>query len=336
VYQMLKSMNYIYKNEGIVRMWVGLKPIIVLFSPETVEVVLSSTTLTDKSVEYKFLEPWLGGGLVTSSRSKWKTRRKILTPAFHFRILEDFLPIINEQSTILIDKLRSINAKKTDVDIVPIITLCTLDVICETAMGIKVGCQANSELDYVKSLHNISGIFLVRLIRPWLWPNWAFNLSKHGKQFNSFIGINYYFKSRISQRSKSVKRTNGFDKRFRLFQLWKKRLAFLDLLLQQHLIANTLTLEDLREEVDTFMFAGHDTTAQAISWTLYMLGLHQDIQTRVREEVDSIFDTHPDSDDFTVEDIKQLKYLDCVLKEVQRLYPTAPFIGRELSEDTII
>jgi hypothetical protein len=67
-----------------------------------------------------------------------------------------------------------------------------------------------------------------------------------------------------------------------------------------------------------------------------MLGLHQDIQTRVREEVDSIFDTHPDSDDFTIEDIKQLKYLDCVLKEVQRLYPTAPFIGRELSEDTII
>ncbi len=97
------------------------------------------------------------------------------------------MPIINEQSTILINKLRSINAEKADdncIDIVPIITLCTLDIICETAMGIKVGCQANSELDYVKSLHNISGIFLVRLIRPWLWPNWAFNLSKHGKQFN--------------------------------------------------------------------------------------------------------------------------------------------------------
>ncbi|CAG2179943.1 unnamed protein product, partial [Oppiella nova] len=116
----------------------------------------------------------------------------------------------------------------------------------------------------------------------------------------------------------------------------KKRLAFLDLLLHQHLVANTLTLEDLREEVDTFMFAGHDTTAQAISWTLYMLGLHPDIQTRVREEVDSIMDCHSDDEDCSLDDLKQLKYLECVLKEVQRLYPTAPFIGRELSEDTYI
>lgn len=67
-----------------------------------------------------------------------------------------------------------------------------------------------------------------------------------------------------------------------------------------------------------------------------MLGLHPDIQRRVRQEVDSVMDLHSDGEDFTIEDIKQLKYLECVLKEVQRLFPTAPFIGRQLSEDTII
>ncbi|XP_054163850.1 cytochrome P450 4c3-like [Oppia nitens] len=351
---MFNAMNLIYYKDKICKIWIGLKPIVILFTPDEVEVILSSNTLTDKSSEYRFLTPWLGGGLVTSSKIKWKTRRKILTPAFHFRILDDFAPVINEQSTVLINKLRTMidNSKCDDqpIDIVPIITLCTLDVICETAMGIKVGCQANSNLEYVQALHDISGIFLIRLMRPWLWPNWAFNCSSHGKQFNSSLKKMKAFTMKVicerkqewiehihrndnnediqSKSLDAIKESNFFN--------GKKRLAFLDLLLHQHLVANNLTLEDLREEVDTFMFAGHDTTAQAISWTLYMLGLHQDIQSKVREEVDSVMDSHLDDNDFSIEDLKQLKYLECVLKEVQRLYPTAPFIGRQLSEDTII
>ena len=67
-----------------------------------------------------------------------------------------------------------------------------------------------------------------------------------------------------------------------------------------------------------------------------MLGLHQDIQTRVREEIDSIMDLHPHTDYIDSNDIKEMKYLDCVLKEVQRVYPTGPFVARELSEDTMI
>lgn len=139
------------------------------------------------------------------------------------------------------------------------------------------------------------------------------------------------------------------------------RLAFLDLLLQHHLVTRKLSLEDLREEVDTFMFAvkkrstlkkdnnnkltkplslktqGHDTTSHAISWTLYMLGLYPEVQAKAVEEVDHLVDVEgADIVELTVENLKSLKYLECVLKEVQRIYPTAPFIGRELSEDTKI
>jgi cytochrome P450 len=158
----------------------------------------------------------------------------------------------------------------------------------------------------------------------------------------------------------------------------KRRLAFLDLLLHQHLVAKTLTLEDVKDEVDTFMFAGHDTTAMALAWTIYMLGIHQDVQERVREEVDSIFDasrigscdsscpnnnntkstdkneidnnnlmsatsgsSQPTEDSsipplITEDMMRGMKYLDCVMKEVQRIYPTAPFIGRELTEDVTV
>lgn len=129
----------------------------------------------------------IGQGLVTSSRQKWKIRRKILTPAFHFRILEDFLPIINEQSNVLIGKLDNVAlSNSTGVDIVPVITLCMLDIICETAMGNKLNLQANSNHEYVESLYNISRIFLIRLMRPWIWPDLTFNLSSHGRLFNRF------------------------------------------------------------------------------------------------------------------------------------------------------
>lgn len=87
----------------------------------------------------------------------------------------------------------------------------------------------------------------------------------------------------------------------------------------------------------------------AISWTLYMLGLHPEIQERVREEVDQIFDNAALKTDnnngeanesaeiervtVTSDMMREMKYLDCVLKEVQRVYPTAPFVGRELIDD---
>lgn len=183
---MLLSVNSLYKD-GICRMWIGMKPLVLLYRPNDVEVILSSNTLTQKSAEYRFLNSWLGEGLVTSGRQKWRSRRKILTPAFHFRIIEDFLPIINEQSNILLDKLNRLTIDgETEMDAVPIITLCMLDIICETAMGVKLNLQENSNHEYVESLYNISHIFLTRLMRPWLWPNFTFNLSQSGRLFNRF------------------------------------------------------------------------------------------------------------------------------------------------------
>ncbi|OTF78025.1 hypothetical protein BLA29_014434 [Euroglyphus maynei] len=68
-----------------------------------------------------------------------------------------------------------------------------------------------------------------------------------------------------------------------------------------------------------------------------MLGIHQDVQAKLRDEIDSIFESDCSIvEDLSIEQIKQLKYLDCIIKEVQRIYPTAPFIGRDLSEDTKI
>ncbi|KAH7644730.1 cytochrome p450 4v2-like [Dermatophagoides farinae] len=343
IYQMVSSVNKIYQQEGICRMWIGLKPLVLLYRPDDVEVILNSNTLTQKSAEYRFLNSWLGEGLVTSGRQKWRSRH--------------FLPIINEQSNILVAKLNRLttnaNNDTIEMDVVPIITLCMLDIICETAMGVKLNLQANSNHEYVEALYNISRIFLIRLMRPWLWPNITFNISSYGRLFNRSVEQTKNFtmkviKERRNEWMKFLSNHNHNDDEhesmvddFDMIKTSKffknsNRLAFLDLLLQHHLVTKKLTLEDLREEVDTFMFAGHDTTSHAISWTLYMLGIHQDIQQKVRDEIDMVFDCSESNIDLSIDEIKQLKYLDCVIKEVQRIYPTAPFIGRDLSEDTKI
>lgn len=111
----------------------------------------------------------------------------------------------------------------------------------------------------------------------------------------------------------------------------KKRLAFLDLLLEM-VDKGTLTLQDVREEVDTFMFEGHDTTSAGMNWALQMLGSHPEYQAKVHQELDQVFGDDDDRD-IRFDDLKNLNYLEMFIKEALRLYPSVPMFGRTLHED---
>ena len=126
----------------------------------------------------------------------------------------------------------------------------------------------------------------------------------------------------------------------------KKRFAFLDLLLRQSKGGSVLSDEDIREEVDTFMFEGkssfyfkdkivllctyyfskirnnidislgHDTTAANMSFTMYMMALHPEYQRKVQQELDEVFQK---SDRLaTSEDLNKLKFMEACLKESLR------------------
>ncbi|XP_028414066.1 cytochrome P450 4V2-like [Dendronephthya gigantea] len=94
-----------------------------------------------------------------------------------------------------------------------------------------------------------------------------------------------------------------------------------------------ITKEGVREEVDTFMFEGHDTTAASLQWIIYLRSIYPDVQSRLQQEVDIWYESLPADGKINPEKLKDLSYLECVVKEGLRLFPSVPLFGRELTEE---
>ncbi|GMS94018.1 hypothetical protein PENTCL1PPCAC_16193, partial [Pristionchus entomophagus] len=89
---------------------------------------------------------------------------------------------------------------------------------------------------------------------------------------------------------------------------------------------------DIREEVDTFMFEGHDTTTSGMAWAVWCMACNPDIQERAYREIMEVLGNDCDRD-LTREDMGKLQYLERCIKESMRLYPPVPFVSRQLQED---
>nr|CAD7606568.1 unnamed protein product [Timema genevievae] len=267
VKEFLQAVFKIHKEYGsIVRLWLGVNLFVILSDPKYVEVILGSNKLIDKGVIYKYLYDWLGTGLLTSTGAKWKRHRKIITPTFHFKILEDFIDVFNLNGQKMVYKLQK-EVNGPEFDICPYVTLCTLDIICETAMGISINAQDGGSADFVEATKVIADAIICRSFKPWLHPEIIFRMSSTGRGH-----------------AKALASSSWTDRKGA-----KKRRAFLDMLLESVQDGNMMSDAEVREEVDTFMFEGHDTTASGVSFTLSSLSMYQDIQAKAVEELNSIF-----------------------------------------------
>lgn len=166
-----------------------------------------------------------------------------------------------------------------------------------------------------------------RMLNPFIWNGFLYTLTYDGKEFYKSIKLmNEFAKKVIEIRQKEFDDFNhGND----------NKCAFLDLLLNaKKQNPNAISLENILEEVDTFMFAGHDTTSATLSWACQMIGSLPDVQKKLQKEIDSVFG---DSDrPIRYEDLKDLTYLENVIKETLRIHASVPFIGRSLSSDSQI
>lgn len=124
--------------------------------------------------------------------------------------------------------------------------------ICDAAMGIQVNSQNESKNEYVHAIYEISELILHRMLRPWLFPDFIYKRCSAGKQFKHCLDILHNYTLDVIRNRKLSRKSNNTSES----KEEKKRLAFLDLLLEANENRNLLTDDDIRTEVDTFMFEG--------------------------------------------------------------------------------
>ncbi|CAD6208793.1 GSCOCT00003601001.2-RA-CDS [Cotesia congregata] len=361
-----------YLHHGrVIRAFLGTKLVIFIMDPHDVEIILSSNVHIDKSPEYRFFKPWLGEGLLISGGEKWRTHRKIIAPTFHLNVLKTFVPLFYENSIDLVKRLKSEVGKEFDVH--DYLSAVTVDILINTAMGVRGKKRENTGFDYAMAVMDLCNIVHQRQYNIMLRIDQLFKFSKYASQQEKLLNTIHTLTGGVIKKKKQeyaekgelaypeefrkisnnntsnntskveIEKINESKMRYARDDLdeidendvgEKRRLAFLDLLLELNRNGSTLTEEEVREEVDTIMFEGHDTTAAGSSFTLCVLGVHKDIQDRVYEELNEIF---KGSDrPCTFQDTLEMKYLERVIMESLRMFPPVPAIARELKQDVKI
>lgn len=164
----------IYGN--VARVFLGPKLVVFLVDPQDVEIILSSPVHIDKSPEYRwkswrqvlgnssillamplttdqscrYFAPWLGEGLLISTGDKWRTHRKIIAPTFHLNVLKSFVPLFFENSTDLVNRLKPEIGKEFDCH--DYLSSITVDILLETAMGVRGAQKEKSSFDYAMAV----------------------------------------------------------------------------------------------------------------------------------------------------------------------------------------
>lgn len=305
-------------------------------SAKDAEIVLGTSKHINKRNIYNFLHPFLKTGLLTSNGEKWHSRRRLLTPAFHFDVLKEYYEVFKEESDKLVTSLRDEAGK--ELNIVPISTQFTLNTICESAMGVKLSDLGNDGIVYRENIYKVGKLLFARLVRPWLRLNWLYSIMGYKKQLDEVLEPVLAFTESIIKRrrqnfvgdeSPTVEIESNENIYFRAKK--RKRYAMMDTLLQAER-SGQIDEEGIIEETDTFTFEGHDTTSSAITFTLLLLAHHPEVQERIFTEIKKIQETDMQ---LTMDDLSKMEYFDRVIKEALRIYPPVAFISRELSEDFV-
>ncbi|XP_050678949.1 cytochrome P450 4C1-like isoform X1 [Leptidea sinapis] len=334
--ELLPRLHSLLKTYGdAVRVHLFHQPYVIIYNPKHIEAVLTDPDLITKGVSYDYLVPWLGDGLLTSTGEKWRLHRKLLIPAFHFNLLQSFLPVFLKNQKILEDKLRCTYSDGKEFDLYPIVAQVALDNATESIMGVSFNSQQDPNSKYVKSVETLDRIVSLRM-RDIIYSKEAiFNLSHHKKAHDEAISVVLDLtKKVINKRRKELQNQNITSYGGRTELGIKNKHAFLDLLLLSEINGKRIEDADLHEEVQTFLFASQDTTTSGIAYVLYCLSKEQSVQEKVFEEQKAIFtDLNQDP---SYSDLQQMKYLEMVIKESLRLYPPVPLIARLITKDADI
>ncbi|XP_039288722.1 cytochrome P450 4C1 [Nilaparvata lugens] len=321
----------------VVQLWIGPELYVLLSDIKDIELILQSNTLLKKAHIYDLLHPWLGNGLLSSTGEVWRKQRKILTPAFHFKpILEEFCEVFHHNIETLVGKIKK-QVGSPGFNISPYISLCSLDIVAESSMGTTINAQVQSDSKFVTAIGHAAFITLYRALRPWLLPDILFKLSPSGRLYYEQVKVIHDFvdqvvRKRIEERKAGIKVV--VDLPGESVYSKKRKALFLDTLLNYNDNGIGLSDEEIKNQVNTIMFAGYDTTTSSVSFILYALMKYPEIQEKVHKELTDLLESADSV--ATYEDYQNMKYLDCVIKETMRIYSIVPYVGRKAEEDVVL
>ncbi|XP_046595317.1 cytochrome P450 4C1 isoform X2 [Neodiprion lecontei] len=340
----LNRINQIGKNYPTwCRGTIGDHTAFLITSPKHLKEILLSPKTIEKNYLYEFGRPWMGNGLVTAPASVWEVHRKLIQPSFNSVALKSFVETFATLSGTLAKKMEQ-HLDGSEFEVRKYVSLCALDAIYATAMGINLKAMETEKCEFDEAATKLINTIVKRGSSPWLYPDFIFNRTQLGTdqrkhiKFIQEFGINVIRqkKATIVRRSDEGVSADNEQDSFGKFAAGPQIL--IENLLRLSTDNKTLTDQDIQNHVDTMIVAGTDTVANTVNYVLLMLVSHQDIQEKIYQELCDIFGenvSHDDSEElqFTMDHLARMTYMERVIKETMRLFPGAPIIGREATDD---
>lgn len=300
----------------VVRFRLGPMVIHLVSHPEHIkQVLVTNQHHYDKSTRSSAkIQGVTGAGLLTSNGPAWLRQRRLVQPAFHPQRVAGFTGLMTAATAKMLDRWQMPARESRPIDVASEMTRLTYTIVARSLFGV----QTTGNLDAIElATATVMERTWQRLESLVDWPLWV--PTPANRRFRMALGtIDVLVRQMIRER-KSCER---------------KPADLLTSLLEQCGEENgqRLSEEQVRNETITLLLAGHETTANALTWTWYLLAKHPQIAQRVRAEVLRELDARAP----TYPDLVRLELTTRVLQESMRLYPPIWIMERHVLEEDVI
>ncbi|CAN4103181.1 unnamed protein product [Withania somnifera] len=304
--------------------WVGPKPMVLVWDPEIIRDVFNKHALYQKP-ESTPLTKLLAQGVASYEEDKWAMHRKILNPAFHMEKIKNMLPAVHLSCSEMVsqwEEFVSLKGTSCEVDIWPYLQRLTSDVISRTAFGSNY-----EEGRKIFELQKEQAEHVIEVSRTLYIQGWRFLPTKRNRRMKEIEKeVTAMIRGIIDKRVNAMKagEANTDDLLGLLLESNFKEI-------EQHGNKDFgMTTREVIEECKLFYFAGQETTSVLLVWTMILLSRHPYWQARAREEVLQIFGDGT----LEVDGLNRLKIVTMILHESLRLYPPVGALNRTITTKT--
>uniref|UniRef100_A0A182IQY6 Uncharacterized protein n=1 Tax=Anopheles atroparvus TaxID=41427 RepID=A0A182IQY6_ANOAO len=303
--------------------------------PELVQKVLTHPDCQAKPDVYKVVR--LPNGLLAAKYDIWKIHRKALNSTFNARILESFVPIFNDCSRRLIERLDRYAQTSARCNILEYISACTLEMISRTSLGGKVLERDGAE-QFINNLEIALKTIGVRIFNLLLHVDFIYQFTElYRNEMKAIMSCQQFTRKIIQDKREEIARlfveTDHYPASSEAAEgtpQYRKPQIFIDQLMKIPRTdpgARQFTDEEISDHIYTMIVAGNETSATQLAHTCLLLAMHPGVQAKAHAEVAELI--YAPDQEITLELLKELRYVECVLKEAMRLMPVAPIVGRQ-------